>query len=142
MPHILAIQNGGLRPRSTLHARPQRVQRSRRRGHSQPEGVIYVGRPTLWGNPFEHRRWGHAKATILHQNWLDGRLGALTLERMGFCPNEIEALERLRARVLTQMHTLADHDLSCWCPLSSDWCHAATLLRMAPIHADLERHAL
>ncbi len=95
----------------------------------------------MWGNPFEHRHWSHAKATILHQNWLDGRLGALTLERMGFGTGEIDALERLRGRVLTQLHTLAGRDLACWCPVNSDWCHAATLLRMAPIYADYERFA-
>ena len=47
----------------------RRIQRSRRKGFRMPENAIYVGRPTMWGNPFEHRKWGHAKATILHERW-------------------------------------------------------------------------
>jgi len=142
-------RNGGENPRSTRNfvgnvalLPGRRIQRPRRKGTALPEGTIYVGRPTMWGNPFEHRQWGHAKATILHKNWLDGKLGALTLERMGFCPSEIEALERLRARVLTDLHKLAGHHLACWCSPSSEWCHAATLLRMAPEYAEIERAAL
>jgi len=123
-----------------LHT-PRRIQRPRRKGARLPEGAIYVGRPTLWGNPFQSRRRGHAKSVILHDQWLQGRIGALTLERMGFCPAEIEALTRLRIRVLTGLHRLAGHDLACWCAPSSQWCHAETLLRMAVTHADYERLA-
>lgn len=61
-----------------------------------PSRTIYVGRPTLWGNPFTTHRWGHARSVILHKSWLEGRLGAMSLERMGFCPSEIEALDRKR----------------------------------------------
>lgn len=47
--------------------RANRIQRSRRKGFRTPEGAIYVGRPTMWGNPFMTRRWGHAKSVILHR---------------------------------------------------------------------------
>lgn len=60
---------------------------------------------------------------------------------MGFSPAEIDAMERLRARVLTNLHRLSGHDLACWCPKTSDWCHAETLLQLAAIHADYERWA-
>lgn len=143
------LRNGGLAARSTISAGGEailrlarRIQRPRRKGAPLPAGVIYVGRPTMWGNPFEGRNWRHAKATILHSNWLDGRLGALTLERMGFNCGEIAALDRLRCRVMTNLHRLAGHDLACWCSPKSQWCHGATLLRMAPLHADFERHAI
>ena len=142
-------RNGGESPRSTrsaggnIPALPaRRIQRPRRKGVLLPVGSVYVGLPTLWGNPFEGRQWRHAKATILHQSWLDGRIGALTLERMGFSPAEIDALDRLRGRVLTSLHKLAGRDLACWCPPNSEWCHAATLLRLAPVYAEIERHAL
>lgn len=85
----------------------------------------------MWGNPFMARRWGHAKSVILHKKWLEGDLGALTLENMGFNPAEIEALWRLRLRVLASIASLSGHDLACWCPLTSDWCHAQTLLEIA-----------
>ena len=31
---------------------PVRIQRRRAAGWRLPEGAVYVGRPTLWGNPF------------------------------------------------------------------------------------------
>lgn len=31
---------------------PQRIQRKRTKGWRMPEGAVYVGRPTKWGNPF------------------------------------------------------------------------------------------
>ena len=113
-----------------------RIQRSRRKGSSLPADTIYVGRPTMWGNPFMSRRWGHAKSVVLYRRWIAGRLGALTLERMGFCPAEIDALERLRSRVLDNVHRLTGHDLACWCPASSAWCHADLLLRLAATPAE------
>ena len=124
-----------------MQIKPQRVQRSRRKGAMLPPDTVYVGRPTKWGNPFMAKRWGHAKSVILHKAWLSGQIGALTLERMGFHPAEIDALERLRCRVLTDLHQLAGKHLACWCPVSSEWCHANTLLVMAPVYADYERLA-
>jgi hypothetical protein len=111
---------------------PQRLQRPRRKGAPLPEGAVYVGRPTLWGNPFMERPGiGHAQSVILHSKWLEGRIGARMLENMGFSLGEIEALDRLRLRVLHRLPDLAGKDLTCWCPLTSDWCHAATLLNLA-----------
>jgi len=121
------------------HPRGQRVQRSRRKGSLMPAGAVYVGRPTMWGNPFMARRWGHAKSVILHRRWLKGELAALSLERMGFCPSEVDTLQRLRARVLTNLHRLAGVDLACWCPVSSPWCHAELLLDLAPQYAEFEQ---
>ncbi|MFH1264564.1 MAG: DUF4326 domain-containing protein [Planctomycetota bacterium] len=31
---------------------PKRIQRQRTKGWRMPEGAVYVGRPTAWGNPF------------------------------------------------------------------------------------------
>lgn len=31
---------------------PKRIQRKRTKGWKMPEGTVYVGRPTQWGNPF------------------------------------------------------------------------------------------
>ncbi len=31
---------------------PQRIQRKRTKGWKMPPNTIYVGRPTVWGNPF------------------------------------------------------------------------------------------
>ena len=140
---------GGQHPRSTAVIKPQglilpaakRVQRSRRKGSVMPQGSVYVGRPTIWGNPFQARNCGHAKSVILHDRWLRGHLGALSLEHMGFCPAEVEALYRLRERVLVSIHQLAGKDLACWCPTTSRWCHAELLLKLAAHYAEIERHA-
>ena len=32
---------------------PRRIQRQRTRGWRMPEGAVYVGRPTRWGNPWK-----------------------------------------------------------------------------------------
>lgn len=34
---------------------PQRIRRSREKGWKMPDGTVYVGRPTKWGNPFRYR---------------------------------------------------------------------------------------
>lgn len=122
-------------------SKPRRIQRSRKKGSALPEGTVYVGRPTIWGNPFTDRGMNHARSVIIHRQWLAGRLGALTLERMGFSTGEIEALARLRERILIKMHELEGKDLACWCPLTSEWCHADTYLHLAPEFAELERLA-
>lgn len=46
-----------------------------------------------------------------------------------------------RARILQRLHELHGHDLVCWCPQTSRWCHADTYLAMAPEYAELERLA-
>lgn len=110
---------------------PRRLQRSRRRGSRTPDGAIYVGRPTIFGNPFRADRFGHARCVAIHQRWLTFRLGTRTLERLGFTAREIEALDRWRVRVFDRLHQLAGRDLVCWCPANSRWCHADTLLGLA-----------
>ncbi len=124
---------------TALH--PRRIRRSRRKGSLLPAGAVYVGRPTVWGNPFQDRVGGHARSVIYYEHWLAGKLGLRLLEQRGFCPAEIAALERKRTAILTRLHQLAGKSLACWCPLTSDWCHANTLLRLAPAYADLERLA-
>ncbi len=34
---------------------PERIQRRRTKGWRMPEGAVYVGRPSRWGNPFAYR---------------------------------------------------------------------------------------
>ena len=82
---------------------PQRIQRKRARGWRMPEGAVYVGRPSRWGNPFataaEFDHWAHHSTA--------GR--------------EIadHAVQHLGGR-----------SLACWCPPSKE-CHADVLLRLA-----------
>jgi hypothetical protein len=110
---------------------PKRLQRSRKRGAKLPDGVVYVGRPTLFGNPFRHERFGHARSVLLHDKWLEASLSDMELEQRGFCPAEIEALHRLRERIQRNLIRLRGKNLACWCPTTSRFCHADTLLRLA-----------
>lgn len=127
-----AIQDrGGTAPSITPARAPQRVQRSRKRGHRTPPGVIYVGRFTVFGNPFDAKRFGHARSVLLYRRWIAHELSALQLEALGFCPSEIDALTRWRGRLETRLPDLAGRDLQCWCPVTSRWCHADVLLSAA-----------
>ena len=58
---------------------PQRIQRKRTKGWKAPEGAVYVGRGTKWGNPFvlTHRS-GLARVPALNgQPWeYEGRVSA------------------------------------------------------------------
>lgn len=47
--------------------KPKRIQRKRTKGWRMPEGAVYVGRPTKWGNTFDgtdaldqYRHWFEA----------------------------------------------------------------------------------
>lgn len=111
-----------------------------RRFAKTPEGARYVGRPTLFDNPFQVARFGHLKAVLMHREWLHHNLGALFLERQGFDPAEIDTISRRRAAVLTSLHQLHGLDLVCWCPLTAP-CHADELLRLATRYAEYERLA-
>jgi hypothetical protein len=39
-------------------SKPKRIQRSRAKGWKMPAKAIYVGRPTVWGNPYGEREKG------------------------------------------------------------------------------------
>jgi hypothetical protein len=80
-----------------------------------PEGAIYVGRPTKWGNPFRVGEDGrtHDEAVAQHRQWID----------------EMPADERARF-VESARAELGGHDLACWCR-PDQGCHADILLRLA-----------
>ncbi|KWX66856.1 DUF4326 domain-containing protein [Mycobacterium sp. NAZ190054] len=111
---------------------PQRIQRKRTKGWRMPEGAIYVGRPTIFGNPFvigaiADRRYfgivqqievaGPAHAVELYRDWLTNPHSSFITGFARMHPTLI--IDKLRGR-----------DLACWCPLSSP-CHADVLLEVA-----------
>lgn len=76
-----------------------------------PEGAVYVGRPTVYGNPYLQRE----------------------------DESRDELVEMYRHYVLTMVHPwirrawfreLRGKDLVCWCPLDQP-CHADVLLELA-----------
>jgi hypothetical protein len=76
---------------------------NRRHGNA-PDGAVYVGRPSPWGNPFEIGKHGtRAEVIAKYREWLP---------KSGLDPTE------LRGR-----------DLVCWC--APQPCHADVLLELA-----------
>jgi hypothetical protein len=92
---------------------PERIQRKRTRGWRMPEGAIYVGRPSKWGNPFH--------GGISRQADVD--LFVDFLRRAPQQDTGRTVYEEIRRQ-------LAGHDLACWCPLDQP-CHADVLLELA-----------
>lgn len=82
-----------------------RVLNKRRDG--VPNGAVYIGRPTKWGNPFVVGQDGDRQAVV--QKYMDFVMSSPTL---------LEALPELRGK-----------DLVCWC--SPQACHGDVLLKLA-----------
>jgi hypothetical protein len=93
---------------------PVRIQRRRAKGWRMPPGAVYVGRPTIWGNPF--RQSDGVGLVIDPQLAVD--LYRARLEDFGQAQ-----LDRLLA-------PLEGYDLCCWCRLNQP-CHADVLLEWA-----------
>ena len=124
---------------------PERIQRKRTKGYRMPEGAIYVGRPTKWGNPWAITEpdatedFWVVEATqpkgdfVVRVSWLwDGPLyfdspeGAVAF-----------AVAMYRAWVIllvvhgdVDLSDLRGKDLADWCALDQP-CHADVLLELA-----------
>jgi hypothetical protein len=85
---------------------PRRIQRKRTRGWRMPANMVYVGRPSRWGNPYKVGRDGTAEACV-----------ALFTQRYAH-----DADYRARVRL-----ELAGKNLACWCRTGAP-CHAEVLL--------------
>lgn len=95
-----------------------------------PEGAVYVGRGSRWGNPFKvgtiffvepgnsNRGYRYINsnedAAYLYRYWLKGRY-----KDHPELPQAPEGLDPLKGK-----------DLACWCPLDHP-CHADVLLELA-----------
>ena len=94
-------------------AMPRRIQRKRTKGWRMPDGTVYVGRPTRWGNPWR----------VLDESYtVEG-----VVERFRFAIQtddpSVPSAEDIRSE-------LAGLSLACWCPLDKP-CHADVLLAVA-----------
>lgn len=102
---------------------PQRIQRKRTKGFRLPEGAVYVGRPTVWGNRYTVGVPGTGVGVVASaQEAIDG------FRRMWSESHQIAYIrECLRGK-----------DLACWCPLvdkdgNKVPCHADVLLELANV---------
>lgn len=130
---------------------PERIQRKRTAGYRMPEGAIYVGRPTRWGNVF----WPGQRVIAPGAYGCEASpyQGLLRLGGYGHGPRAYE-IRKVRDRA-DAVHLFRDYvrhdpsgwppgeiraclggaDLACWCALPAlgmpDICHGAVLLRVA-----------
>lgn len=100
---------------------PKRIQRRRTKGWRMPDGAIYVGRPTRWGNPWRLVCDGGLTFSI------QTRADAVAAFRR-YCSTSPSWINGARAE-------LRGHDLACWCPIISHGkyvpCHADVLLSIS-----------
>lgn len=124
---------------------PKRIQRKRTKGWRMPEGAVYVGRPTRWGNPFvvgpavyysvpagrgAAVNRSRVDAVRHFTDWLSGRIFDAEVR-------EYDNGGRPAPRSVPPPPTrgairaaLTGRDLACWCPPDQP-CHADVLLEIA-----------
>jgi hypothetical protein len=90
-----------------------------------PRNVVYVGRPTIYGNPFPIYVAGREYAVEMFRKWWEGR-GWINGRQ--FYPDQMALL--MGAMFQTEPHPLKGKSLACWCPLNEP-CHADVLLEIA-----------
>lgn len=111
----------------------KRIQRRREKGWRMPEGCVYVGRPTIYGNPFIVPDEA-AIAVEAYRLWLTGDaygLFKMCLEcgvpLFPLVPEKWNDLLNVQMAIRCR---LEGKDLACWCPLDAP-CHADVLLELA-----------
>ena len=137
---------------------PKRIQRKRTAGWRMPEGAVYVGRPSNWGNwyvvstvgelykgnaryvaalpaPGAHvvcavDKWGHRSGSMWggFASKLEATTFAVELHRRSLMGTRVD-LDGLRSHEF-YLEALRGKDLACWCPLDQP-CHADVLLDLA-----------
>lgn len=125
---------------------PKRIQRRRAKDWRMPEGTVYVGRPSRWGNPFRvgeyaphrHRTGGHPYAFYIdHHRPVRAEQVVALYRRIVLEPHEHEYDGFVAPGSVEIRMFLAGKDLACWCPLDQP-CHADVLLELANPAADLD----
>jgi hypothetical protein len=105
---------------------PKRIQRKRTKGWRMPEGAVYVGRPTRWGNPWSigSTEWFIEEGGLINREPHE----PLTREQAIKSFSNSMSHDGYRAQLIRE--ALAGKDLACWCPLDSP-CHGDVLLDIA-----------
>lgn len=130
---------------------PTRIQRKRTKGWRMPAGTVYVGRPTMWGNPFK-ANGDTMEAIARYESALLGQIGwavqylqrylnrfdasaATAYDHHIDAAPDIDDLRRLI------VYHLKDRDLACWCRLCDEHKDGLPLGvkcdKCAPCHADV-----
>lgn len=79
---------------------PRRIQRQQTKGWRMPEGAVFVGRPTLWGNPWQPGKHGCPNSVHLRDHDPDAdygvRMDALWWRPIGATTGPADAVETYR----------------------------------------------
>ena len=127
---------------------PKRIQRRLTKGWRMPEGAVYVGRGTVYGNPYKVGSYRDSGARIWYVADASGEcMGTYGPEPLIFDSAEWRASERAVELYrnswgrggevsLVDLDHLRGKDLACWCPLEDAEgnrvpCHADVLLELA-----------
>lgn len=115
--------------------KPQRIQRQHTKGWRMPDGAVYVGRPSKWGNPFRiGERVGRSSPlfpyllrTVPGGGHGFGDITPLANRAVidAYCWWLYE-----QPHLMVSLSELAGRDLVCWCDLFTE-CHADILLDLA-----------
>ena len=96
-----------------------------------PEGAVYVGRPTQFGNPFPVDVYGRTEAVDLFERWITGHMSARERASHSTCiPYPTINLTTWYFWTRDCLHELRGKDLACWCR-PDQACHADVLLELA-----------
>jgi hypothetical protein len=128
---------------------PVRIQRRRTKGWRMPEDAVYVGRPTVFGNPFrpilsrccpnwdvidendvtyliDHERAHRLPYRTSRQEAMSNAVRLFDADLTYWLGGRIKHDPELAAAI----QQLRGADLACWCPLDQP-CHADVLLEIA-----------
>jgi hypothetical protein len=118
---------------------PKRVQRQRTKGWQMPDGAVYVGRPSRWGNPINLSDVADqfpslddtqvARMVVRDFQSLAVR-GELSYPNWRFAGGSRGPVSWTYPTVAEIRADLSGKDLACWCPLDQP-CHADVLLEIA-----------
>lgn len=111
---------------------PQRIQRKRTKGWRMPEGAVYVGRPTRWGNPcrwFPMPAFDPSTGETTPADPVEARRISVNGFRSMLAEPDSRALNGYPSDAEIRAE-LAGRNLCCWCPLDQP-CHADVLLEVA-----------
>lgn len=118
---------------------PIRIQRKRTKGWRMPEGAVYVGRPTKFGNPWSISGYYNAgysgSSTVAAEACVESYRAWMTQTRSSWSGDvPTGPLKELGNPMVyhepPDVSALRGKDLACWCPLDQP-CHADVLLEIA-----------
>lgn len=110
---------------------PVRIQRKRAKGWRMPEGAVYVGRPTRWGNAWRvgSTGWTVRPGGLINRDTHPPLTHAEAVESYRHAEEAFAAGMTADERA-DWYAPLRGRDLACWCPLDQP-CHADVLLEIA-----------